>query len=208
MPQKRIECFRLLFDHLEWIGWGQHSLNRFRGISTRTMHQSTTPSLSQIIWPRWASWQFLNLSIDHIFLSVTFGYSLSSEAVVKWQLRRWKLWRRWLTRSHKWTSRGPSRSCWNGTTSALQPEEITSKRTRVSCVVPSIKVLKRKKYGNLSYAPRIYIYIYIYIYMYIYIYIHCSLLIFIDLSIYSSIYLSIYLSICIEWWINSLRYLY
>ena len=28
----------------------------------------------------------------------------------------------------------PSRSCWNGTTSALQPEEITSKGTRVSCV--------------------------------------------------------------------------
>ena len=25
-------------------------------------------------------------------------------------------------------------SCWNGTTSALQPEEITSKGTRVSCV--------------------------------------------------------------------------
>ena len=29
---------------------------------------------------------------------------------------------------------GPSRSCWNGTISALQPEEITSKGTRVSCV--------------------------------------------------------------------------
>ena len=29
---------------------------------------------------------------------------------------------------------GPSRSCWNGTTRALQPEEITSKGTRVSCV--------------------------------------------------------------------------
>ena len=29
---------------------------------------------------------------------------------------------------------GASRSCWNGTTSALQPEEITSKGTRVSCV--------------------------------------------------------------------------
>ena len=28
---------------------------------------------------------------------------------------------------------GPSRSCWNGT-SALQPEEITSKGTRVSYV--------------------------------------------------------------------------
>ena len=29
---------------------------------------------------------------------------------------------------------GSSRSCWNGTTIALQPEEITSKGTRVSCV--------------------------------------------------------------------------
>ena len=71
---------------------------------------------------------------------VTFRYSLSSrknlEAVVMRQLRRWKrLWRRSLTRSYKMTSMGPSRSCWNGTTSAMQPEEITSKRTtRVSCV--------------------------------------------------------------------------
>ena len=39
-----------------------------------------------------------------------------------------------LTRSHKRTSMGPCRSCWNGTTSALQPEEITSKCTRVSYV--------------------------------------------------------------------------
>ena len=68
-------------------------------------------------------------------LPVTFGYSLSSEAVVMRQLRRWKrLWRRLLTRSHKRTSMGPSRSCWNGTTSALQLEEITSEGTRVSCV--------------------------------------------------------------------------
>ena len=29
---------------------------------------------------------------------------------------------------------GPSRRCWNGATSALQPEEIPSKGTRVSCV--------------------------------------------------------------------------
>ena len=28
---------------------------------------------------------------------------------------------------------GAFRSCWNGTTSELQPEEITSKGTRVSC---------------------------------------------------------------------------
>ena len=57
-------------------------------------------------------------------IPITFDYSLSSEAVVMRQLRRWKrLW--WW--SHKRTSMGRSRSCWNGTTSALQPEEITSK---------------------------------------------------------------------------------
>ena len=109
--------------------------NRLSGISTRTMHQSTTPSLSQTIGPRSASRQFLTLPIVDTLLPVTFGYSLSSEAVVMRQLRRWKrLWRRWLTRSHKRTSMGPSRSCWNGTRSALQPEEITWKGTRVSCV--------------------------------------------------------------------------
>ena len=40
-----------------------------------------------------------------------------------------------------------SRSCWNGTTSALQPEEITLKGTRVSCVYycdgKSTKIPKR-----------------------------------------------------------------
>ena len=86
-------------------------------------------------WPRWASRQFLTLPIVQTLLSVSFGYSLSSEAVVMRQLSRWKrLWRRSLTRSHKRTSMGPSRSCWNGTTTALQPEEITWKGTRVSCV--------------------------------------------------------------------------
>ena len=37
------------------------SWNRVSSISSRTMHQSTTPSLSQTIWPRWASRQFLTL---------------------------------------------------------------------------------------------------------------------------------------------------
>ena len=98
------------------------------------MHQSTTPSLSQTIWPRWVSRQFLSLPIVQTLLAVTFGYSLSSQAVVMRQLRRWKrLWRKSLTRSHKRTSMGPCRSCWNGT-SALQPEETTSKGTRVLCV--------------------------------------------------------------------------
>ena len=76
-----------------------------------------------------------SLPIVETLLPVTFGYSLSSEAVVMRQLRRWKrLWWRSLTYSHKRTSMGPSRSFCNGTTSALQPEEITSKGTRVSCV--------------------------------------------------------------------------
>ena len=104
-------------------------------IGSVAMHQSTTPSLSQTIWPRWASAQFLTLPIVQTLLPVTFAYSLSSEAVVMRQLRRWKrLWRRSLTRSHKRTSMGPSISCWNSTTSALQPEEIAWKWTRVSCV--------------------------------------------------------------------------
>ena len=96
MPEKRMECFRLLFDHLAWIEhqflsgirdlrkarslWGmggvrksihqrvrvtmlrflgssgrdsvgrsQHSSNRVSDISTRTMHRSTTPSLSDYL---------------------------------------------------------------------------------------------------------------------------------------------------------------
>ena len=78
---------------------------------------------------------FLSLPIVQTLLPVTFGYSLSSEAVIMRQLRRWKrLWWRSLTHSHKRTSMGPSRSCWNGTTSALQSEEITLKGTRVSYV--------------------------------------------------------------------------
>ena len=71
-------------------------------ISTRTMHQSTTPFLSQTIWPRWASRPFLTLPIVQTLLPVTADYSLGSEAVVMRQLRRWKrLWRRSLTRSQK-----------------------------------------------------------------------------------------------------------
>ena len=117
------------------VGRDQHSSNRVSGIFTRTIHQSTTPSLSQTIWPRWASKQFLSLPIVQNLLPVTLSYSVSSEAVVMRQLRWWKgLWRKSLARSHKRTSMGISRSCWNGTTSALQPEKFTSKGTTGSCV--------------------------------------------------------------------------
>ena len=67
-----------------------------------------TPSLSQTIWPRWVSRQFLSLPIVQTLFPVTFGYFLSPKAVVMRQLRRWKrLWWRSLTRSHKRTSMGP-----------------------------------------------------------------------------------------------------
>ena len=115
------------------VGRGQHSSNRVSGISNRTIHQSTTPSLSQHIWPRWAYIQYLTLPIVPTLFSVT-AYSLSSEAVVMRPLRRWKwLWRMSLTRSHKSTFMVPCRRCWNGT-SALQPDEIISKGTGALCV--------------------------------------------------------------------------
>ena len=60
-----------------FLGRGQHSSNRVSGISSRTMHQSTTPSLSLTVWPKMASRQFLTLPIVQTLLSVTFGYSLS-----------------------------------------------------------------------------------------------------------------------------------
>ena len=77
------------------VGRVQPSSNRVSGISTRTMYQSTTQPLSQTIWPRWATRQFLTLPIVQTLLRVTLVCSLSSEAVVMRQLRRWKrLWRR------------------------------------------------------------------------------------------------------------------
>ena len=93
------------------------------------MHQSAIPSLSQTIWPRWASKQFLILPIVQTLLPGTFGYSQSS---------------------HKRTSMVPSRSFWNGTTSALQPKEITINKRRLL----SIKVPIRKKSVNLFNDPR------------------------------------------------------
>ena len=175
MPQKRIEFFRLLLDHLAWIeheflsgirdsrkpgclwemmrsvgrvrksehrSWLAKGLRLgllcrgFKGVQEEipweeasTLQigsvafppgQCTCPQLHpchRLFYPRWVSRQFPTLTIVQTLLPVTFGYSLSSQAVVMRQLRRWKrLWRRSLTRSHKRTSMGPSRNCWNGAT--------------------------------------------------------------------------------------------
>ena len=187
MPQKHMECFRLLLDHLAWIEhqflsgikdsgkarslWGMmrgvegvwKSIDQswlakglglgllcwgFKGVQeeipseeARSLQigsvafppgQCTSPQLHP--WLRLFD-QDGDQNSSSAYLPVTFGYSLSSQAVVMRQLRRWKkLWRRSFTRSHKRAYMGPSKSCWNGTTSALQPYEITSKGTRVSCV--------------------------------------------------------------------------
>ena len=77
------------------------------GRFARSLSQGCS-SLSQTIWARWASRQFLSLPIVKTLLPLTFAYSLSSrknlEAVVIRQMRRWKrLWRKSLTRSHKRT---------------------------------------------------------------------------------------------------------
>ena len=61
------------------------------------------------------------LPIVKTLLPVTFGHSLSSDAVMR-QLRWKRLWQTSLTRLHKRTSMGPSRSCCNCTTNALQQE--------------------------------------------------------------------------------------
>ena len=53
------------------------------------------------------------------------------------------------------TSKWPFRSWWNGTRSALQPQESTLKETRVECVSNEKKknIAIRKKSGNLLKAP-------------------------------------------------------
>ena len=53
------------------VGRGQISSNRVSGISSRTIHQSISPSLSLTIWSIWASRHFLSLPIVQILLPVT-----------------------------------------------------------------------------------------------------------------------------------------
>ena len=65
---------------------------------------------------------------------------------------------------------GPSRSCWNDETIALQQEEIASKGTRILCVYYQYKCPYEKSqetYLMIFVNTLIYIHIYIYIYIYI-----------------------------------------
>ena len=122
------------------------------------MHQSTTPSLSQTIWQRWSSRQFLNLPIVETLLPVTFGDSLRSEAVVMRQFRRWKsLWRRPLTRSHKKSSMGAFQKLLERYNKCIASGGDYFEGDENFMSVLSIKVPIRKKTGNLFYDARFYL---------------------------------------------------
>ena len=157
------------------------------------MHQSTIPSLSQTIWPRWASRQFLSLRIVQTLLPVTFGYFLSSEAVVMWQLRRWKrLWRRSLTRSHKRTSMGAFEKLLERYKKCIAARgDYFEEDLSFMCVL-SIKVPIRKKSGNLFNDPRMCVFIYICMHVYISIFIHRYIL-----HIYIYVCVCIYICVCV-----------
>ena len=144
------------------VGRSQHSSNWVYGISCRTMHQSTTPSLSQTIWPRRASRQFFSLPIDQTLLPVTFAYSLSSEG--------------------RYETIEERKEAVTKVIHTLTQEEfheaLQELLERYKCIaaggdyiegdlsfmcVLSIKVPRRKQSENQFNVPRIYIYIYIYI---------------------------------------------
>ena len=118
--------------HLSWLAkglslgllcWG------FKGVQEEIpMEEASTLQIWSVAFPprQYTSLQLnlchrlFDLPIYQTLFPVTFGYCLSSEAVVMRQLRRWKrLWRSLLTRSRKRTSIGPCISCWNGTRSAF-----------------------------------------------------------------------------------------
>ena len=130
--------------------------NRVSGTSTSTMHQSTTPSLPQTIWPKWASRQCLTLPILQTLLPGTFAYSLISEAIAMKQLRRWKrLWWRSLMRSQRGLSWGLPEVV--GTVQQVNGGDYCEGDLSFMCIL-SIKVPIQRKSGTLFNDPRMYIY--------------------------------------------------
>ena len=129
------------------------------------MHQSPTSSLSQSIWPRWASRQFLSLPKVQTLLPVTFGYSVSSRKNLEAVVKRWR------------DERGCDKGHWHAHTRGLPrslPEAVGTVRVHCS----RRRLLQRglefhvctinksaHTSGNLLKAPLIYIHIYIYIYI-------------------------------------------
>ena len=101
-PWQSKSTHKLLMIPFFWQHW--HDLNALGSYWTYSQ-QVNKSQLHPCHGPRWASRQFLSFPIVQTLLPETFAYTLSSEAVVMRQLRRWKrLWRWSLTHSHKRTS--------------------------------------------------------------------------------------------------------
>ena len=100
---------------------------------------------------------------------VTFGYSLSSEAVVLSQLRRWKrLWRRSLTRSH-WHTRKRGLP-WGLPEVIGTVQQMHCGRRRLLRRGLEFHVSTLNKSAHTKKSMQTYLMILIYIYIYIYIY--------------------------------------
>ena len=185
MPQKRMECFRLLLEHLAWIEhqflsgirdsrkagclWGM-----MRGVEgvRKSIHQSWLAKgyYVEVLRKRFlgkrpvlfksGQWHFHqdNAPVHNSVIVTDYltkmGIKTVSQPPFSPDLAPCDFWLFPKLRGCRYEAieevkeavtkvidtltqeefHGPSRSCWNGTTSALQLEEITSKGTRVSCV--------------------------------------------------------------------------
>ena len=192
MLEKRMECFRLLFDHLAWIEhqflsgirdprkagslWGmmrgvggvRKSLHHswlakglglgllfwgFKGFQEELpSEEPSTFQIRSVAFPpgrytspplhpchrlfdkKWASLQFLTFVIvQTLFLWFCLFPNLRGcryETIEDMKVAETNV----IDTLTQEDFHGPTRSCWNGTTRALQPEETTSKGTWVSCV--------------------------------------------------------------------------
>ena len=182
LPQKRIECFRLLLEHLAWIEhqflsgirdsrkagslwWTMRSVGGVR----KLIHQSwLAKGLGLLCWgfkgvqEEIQSEEASTLQIGSVTFPPVHNSILVTDYLTKmgistvpqspyspdvgpcdfWLFPKLRAcpyetieeMKEAVTKVIDTPTHEDCRSCWNGTTSSLQPEEITSKRNRVSCV--------------------------------------------------------------------------
>ena len=112
------------------MGRGQHSSNRLSGISSQIMHQSTDylskMAINIIPHPHYSP----DLAPCDFALFPKLRGCRPYETIEEKKEAVMKV----IDTLTQEDFNGPSRSSWNAIISALQPEEITLKGTRVSCV--------------------------------------------------------------------------
>ena len=169
------------------------------------MYQSTTPSLSQTIWQRWASRQFLSLPTVQTLLPVTFAYSLRSEAVV---MRQFEEMKEAMTKVIDTLTQKDFNGAFQKSSEWYKCIVAEGDYFEVDyafmCVL-AIKNAHTKKSANLFNDPRIYIYIYIHTHTrvcqctFVPIYAHEYNYIITDSSTWAYIYIYIYIYIYVSW---------